>query len=155
MRIGVERSYPYLFAVAVGSASFIWDGWSVLTARQSAKILDNIFTLSAVALGFWGTAATLLVAVEEKSIVRKLKRGQHFRLLVGYIFAAISWQAIVMATTLAGAAFAGPIVQRASLHRFFSSWWIAALAAGALTTFRAYYCLSTVLKAASSESGEA
>jgi hypothetical protein len=111
--------------------------------------LDDIFTVSAVALGFWGTAATLLVAVEEKSIVRKLKKGQHFRVLVGYIFAAVTWQAVVMGTTLAGAAFAQSIVGHSSLHRVFASFWLAALVGATLTTVRAYRCLSRVLRAAS------
>lgn len=151
LRIGTERAYPYVFAVAVGLVSFFWDGWSVLTERHSAKILDDIFTVSAVAVGFWGTAATLLLAVEEKSIVRKLKKGQHFRLLVGYVFVAVTWQAIVMATSLAGAAFSDSIIQRTLLHRLFASCWLAALVTGVFTTIRAYYCLSTVLKAASGE----
>ncbi len=116
------------------------------------KIFDDIFIVSAVALGFWGTAATLLIAVEEKSIVRKLKKGAHFRILVGYIFEAISWQAVVMGITLLGAAFPESITHQAWLHRLFASCWLAVLAAGILTTFRAYHCLSTVLKAASCES---
>jgi len=154
LRIATERSYPYVFATAVGLLSFVWDGWSILTAQQSAKTLDNIFTVSAVALGFWGTAATLLLAVEEKSFVRKLKKGPHFRLLVGYIFSAITWQAVVMGMTLAIVAFSKSIIQNAYVHRLIAACWIAGLTAGVLTTFRGYYCLATVLKAASSESGE-
>lgn len=151
MRIGVERSYPYVTCGLLGLASYWWNGWSVLTAHQSAKILANVFTVSAVALGFWGTAATLLFAVEEKSFVRKLKQGQHFRVLVGYIFEAISWQAILMGFSLAAIAFAARIAQRPALGRLFASMWVVALAGGALTTFRAYHCLATVLKAAASD----
>jgi len=154
LRIATERAYPYVVAIAVGLVSFFWDGWSILTSRQSAKTLDYIFAVSAVALGFWGTAATLLLAVEEKSFVRKLKKGPHFRLLVGYIFSAITWQAVVMGMTLAIVAFSESIIQNAYLRRVITACWIAGLTAGILTTFRGYYCLATVLKAASSESAE-
>jgi hypothetical protein len=139
----------------VGSAVFLSNGWSVLTALHSEKILDSIFTVSAIALGFWGTAATLLVAIEDRSIVRRLKKGQHFRALVRYIFGAITWQAVVIAVTLAGATFPEPIIHRQLLHRVYAASWIATLLTGVLTTFRAYHCLYEVLKAAATEGQEA
>jgi hypothetical protein len=154
LRIATERSYPYILGLGAGLASFTWAGSSILKTCQGAKTLDNVFTVSAVALGFWATAATLLLAVEEKSIVKKLKRGPHFRLLVGYVLSAITWQALLMASTLAVTAFSESITQKALLSRVITACWIAVLAAGVLTTFRAYHCLGRILKAAASEGEE-
>jgi hypothetical protein len=149
LTIGAERSYPYVTGLLVGLAAFFLSGCSVLTAQHSEKILDSVFTVSAIALGFWGTAAALFIPMEERSIVKKLKKGNYFRTLVRYIFAAITWQAVVVATTLAGAAFPESIMRWKWVHHIYAASWIASLLVGVLTTIRAYYCLSEVLKAAS------
>lgn len=154
LRIATERSYPYVSALAIGLAALTWPESPTLKACQGAKPLDSIFTASAVALGFWATAATLLLAVEEKSIVRKLKKGPHFSLLVGYVLSAITCQAVLMGATLMVITFSDSMRKDASLGHGVFAFWAAALTAGVTTTFRAYYCLGRILKAAASEDEE-
>jgi hypothetical protein len=151
MKIWAERSYPYALGVLAGIASFASHGLSVLDADQSSKILNDILGISAVGLGFWSTAATLLLAVEHKSLIRRLKKGPHFRILVGYIFAAIKWLAVLMTLTLLGTFFGDRIRSAASLNLWFGSLWLAVLVIGLTATFRAYHILSKVLKIAAAD----
>ena len=151
MRLWTERSYPYVLGVLIALANFAGNWWSVLSARQSGKILDDVFAMSGVGLGFWSTAATLLLAVEQKPLVRKLKKGPHFRVMVGYVFAAITWLAVLLTLTLVGV-FLGEEIRSASYaSRFFTFIWLLALVVAVSATFRAYHILSKVLKIAASE----
>jgi hypothetical protein len=151
VRMWQERSYPYAVAAVVGCAALAGNLWSVLAARQSTRILDEVTQLSAVGLGFWSASATLLLAIEQKSIVRRLRKGPHFRVLVGYIFAAMTWLAVLLGTTLVGVFFGERISTTHGLSRVFSSFWLFALVSAGLVTIRAYYVLSKVLRIASSE----
>jgi len=151
MKFWAERSYPYALGVLAGLTSLASHRLSVLDAVQSSKILNNVLGISAVGLGFWSTAATLLLAVEHKSLIRRLKKGPHFRILVGYIFAAITWLAVLMALTLLGTFFAEKIRSTLSLNHWFGTLWLAALVVALTATFRAYYILSKVLKIAAAD----
>jgi hypothetical protein len=124
---------------------------SILDASQSSKIFDDVVGISAIGLGFWSTAATLLLAVEHKSLIRKLKKGPHFRLMVGYIFSAITALAVVLTLTLLGVFFGDWIKVRPRLDRLFAFSWSTALVVALVTTFRAYHILSKVLKLVASE----
>jgi hypothetical protein len=146
-----ERSYPYVLGAIAGATSLATRHLSVLDAHQSAKILDDVLGIAAVGLGFWSTSATLLLAVEHKSLIRRLKKGPHFRILVGYIFAAITWLAVILTFTLMGIFFGDGIRSRNFLAVSFAGVWLAALVIALATTFRAYYVLSKVLKIAASD----
>jgi hypothetical protein len=146
-----ERSYPYVLGGLAGVASLASHGLSVLDARQSSKILDDVLGMTAVGLGFWSTGAMLLLAVEHKSLIRKLKKGPHFRVLVGYIFAAITSLAVSMTLTLTGIFLGDGIRVRPKLDDLFALSWLVGLVVALASTLRAYYILSKVLKIAASE----
>lgn len=151
MTMWAERSYPYILGVVAGAISVASHGLSVLDARQNAKILDDVLAISAVGLGFWSTSATLLLAVEEKPLIRRLKKGPHFRVLVGYYFAAISWLAVLLGLTLVGIIFGERMRSTPALGRPFACLWAASLVVALATTFRAYRILSRVLKIAAAD----
>jgi hypothetical protein len=151
LKLWVERSYPYILGALAGTASLVSGHLSVLEAQQSAKILDEVLGIAAVGLGFWSTAATLLLAVEHKSLIHRLKKGPHFRVLVGYIFAAITWLAIVMTFTLLGVFFGDGIKSNHLLAVSFACLWLGTLVIALAATFRAYYVLSKVLKIAAAD----
>jgi len=146
-----ERSYPYILGVVAATASLATHHLSVLDARQSSKILDDVLAITAVGLAFWSTGATLLLAVEQKSLVRRLKKGPHFRVLVGYIFAALTWLAVLLGLTLLGSFFGDEIRSKALIGPSFACLWFAALVVALATTFRAYQVLSRVLTVAAAD----
>lgn len=151
MKMWVERSYPYVAGVAAGLASVVSHRLSILDTRQSSEILKNVFQLTAVGLGFWSTSATLLLAVEHKSLMKRLKKGPHFRILVGYIFAAITCLALLLTVTLLGMFLGDKIKLYAHMATVFACSWFAVLVIAVATTFRAYYILSQVLKIAATD----
>jgi hypothetical protein len=146
-----EKSYPYILAGPVAVIALVGNRWSVLNAQQSSKILDSVVQLSAIGLGFWSASATLLLAIEQKSIIRRLKKGPHFRVLVGYIFGAITWLAILLAFTLIAVFFGDSIRTTYAVRRIFPAIWLYCLFAALLVTIRAYYILSSVLRISASE----
>jgi drug/metabolite transporter (DMT)-like permease len=151
VKVWAERSYPYIVGALAGVVCLLSRRFSVLDARQSAKIFDDVVGISAVGLGFWSTAATLLLAVEHKSLVRKLKKGPHFRLMIGYIFAAISWLGLILMLTLVGIFLGDRITVRPRLDRLYAFSWATAAVVALTATFRAYYILSKILKLVASE----
>jgi hypothetical protein len=151
VKIWAEKLYPYGLALALGLGSLFTPKLSILSAPRTGKILDDVLILSAIALGFWGTAATLLLAIDDRSIVRRLKRGQHFRTLVGYSFEAIASQAALAILTVVASGFSDHLAAAAKLGRLFEALWIASLGAAAGATFRGYHVLAKVLRIAASE----
>jgi len=151
VKMWAERSYPYVLAIVAGAASLTIHRLSVLDAKQSAKILDDVLGIGAVGLGFWSTSATLLLAVEHKSLIQRLKKGPHFRVLVGYIFTAITWLAVILTATLIGIFFGEGIKSHEFLAVPFACVWFGALVIALATTFRAYFVLSKVLKIAAAD----
>ena len=86
----LERWYP----LGVGAAAatlyyFFFRGCQVTDAVQN--LLLAIVTIAAIAVGFLATAKSILISIDDKLIVQRLKRVGYYKILVGYLLNAVWW----------------------------------------------------------------
>jgi hypothetical protein len=93
-----ERTYPYLFAVAVGIAS-----WYYKVEPSDAKfdgMLTSAISVSAIFLGFIGTAKAMLLSFRSTKFTWMKSNPAVWKLLLGYLKAAFRLSFIVCLASL-------------------------------------------------------
>lgn len=89
LRRKIEQCYPY--AVAVASAPgwlylFHWLGLSIQEAKDLFAIILNV---AAIAAGFLGTAASILLTIGPTAVIKDLKQSGALVLLYRYVVSAV------------------------------------------------------------------
>lgn len=96
MGLRSERAYPLALGLVSG-ALVAWRLYPAWTPPSSAETLFNAgIQVGAIAIGFIATAQTILIAINDRQIIGRLKRTGHYQYLVGYTFNAIMWWALVV-----------------------------------------------------------
>lgn len=101
-----ERWYPTAFALFAGLAQALWGPPGLLA---SDNMLMFVGGLGAIAIGFTGTALTVLIAIEERPVIRWLRSARlpqsqedGYSLLLRYMMAALRWWFAALVLTGAG-----------------------------------------------------
>lgn len=89
VRRKLESFYPYAAAVASGPAWFYGFSWLNLTTQEAKDLFTVILNVSAIAAGFLGTAASILLTMGATPIIRDLKQSGALVLLYKYVISAI------------------------------------------------------------------
>jgi hypothetical protein len=88
----VERSYPYLGA-AISIPGWIYLlRWLNLSNQEAKDLFSVILNVSAIAAGFLGTAASVLLTMGPAAVIKDLKDSGSLGLLYRYLIAAIRHQ---------------------------------------------------------------
>jgi hypothetical protein len=106
----------------------------------SDRLLDHVIQVSAVGAAFWGVAITLLIGMDSKRIVGRLRRTGYYRLVVQYfgesLFATFSLMLLsVLVEPLAQ--WAPPVL--------LSGLWLGSGVWAITTTVRTYAILTNLL----------
>ena len=88
----IERSYPYVLAVISLPAWINLFRWLNLTTQEAKDLFGAILNVSAIAAGFLGTAATILLTMGSTPVMRDLEQSDSLTLLNRYIISAIRHQ---------------------------------------------------------------
>ena len=85
-----ERFYPAIVAAVAAATCYAWGRPDALTDPEGSIFVGAV---AAVAIGFTGTALTVLIALEDKPIIGWLRRAgeNHYDRLLGYMKAALYW----------------------------------------------------------------
>jgi hypothetical protein len=139
----LERSIPWLLGITAFIVAHQWTALRLFGASWRDQFLTNAITACSVFVAYLVTAATIIPAVEEKSIVKKLRDWGYFQNIVRYFKAAIWASSFFLLLSLA----AFPLTDFGSHHeqfnRYFSAlWW----AAGALSIGAAVRMIRILLK---------
>lgn len=105
MSIGrkIEHWFPYGLAVASAPAWFYLLGWLSLTTQEAKELFAIIVNVSAIAAGFLGTAASILLTMGSTPVIKDLRQSGALVLLYKYVIAAIwhqFWLVLLSVTLL-------------------------------------------------------
>ncbi len=97
MTIRKERSYPFVVAGVVSAAFLAIRIWTVdcpLPAdTKTASLLQSTLTLSSIAIGFLGTALSIIMSMGRQRVLRMMKdpafQGKYYDLLIDYLMHAV------------------------------------------------------------------
>jgi len=95
-----EQVSPWLIAIGGGLALWIWNPPTDKTAHAIEKFLSGSIDAAAVLAGFQVTALTLLLAIADKPLVKRLKEAGFYNRIISFhwqaIFCLLTWLFISM-----------------------------------------------------------
>jgi len=90
----LEKHGPIVAGLLFIITNQIWLRISVIDAEWGNRMLDRVIQASVVCVAFWGIAITLLLGMDTKPIIGRLKRLNYYRTIVHYfeesLFASLS-----------------------------------------------------------------
>ncbi|MEZ6099972.1 MAG: hypothetical protein R3E01_13470 [Pirellulaceae bacterium] len=92
MSLAIERWYPVLGGAVVAIVYF-----AVPVLRQYAlpatasTLMAAIVSIGGIAIGFLATAKSILVSIDDKAIIAKLKKSGYYRRIISYLRYAVRW----------------------------------------------------------------
>ena len=91
MSVGRKIEYWYPYAGALGSAPawFYLFRWLNLSTQEAKDLFAIILNVSAIAAGFLGTAASILLTMGSTPVIKDLKQSGTLVLLYKYVVSAI------------------------------------------------------------------
>jgi hypothetical protein len=92
----IERSYPFALALLSTPGWFCLFRWLNLTTQEAKDLFGAILNVSAIAAGFLGTAASILLTMGSTAVMRDFQQSGTLPLLNRYIVSAIRHQFAVV-----------------------------------------------------------
>jgi hypothetical protein len=88
----IEQAYPYVLALVSAPGWICLFHWLNLSTQEAKDLFLAILNVSAIAAGFLGTAASVLLAMDSVAVMKDLKQSGALVLLNRYIISAIRHQ---------------------------------------------------------------
>jgi hypothetical protein len=92
----IERSYPFALAVVSIPGWFYLFRWLNLSTQEAKDLFGAILNVSAIAAGFLGTAASILLTMGSAAVMKDLQQSGTLVLLNRYIISAIRHQFLLV-----------------------------------------------------------
>ena len=138
-----ERHIPGVAAVTVVLVHrFVWPQ---SYPRSATELLNNVVSLSGIAVGFLATGQALLCSLSDNFVVQFLKKYSRFQDMLRFFSAAIRWCLCLALFSLAG--YWVDFQKHAALF----SVWLGLLSGASLTTMRVLLLFGRVLHGSTKE----
>ncbi len=124
-------------------AGYLFTSLHLLNAPWKDSMLDKVVAACSILVAYLATAATIIPALEEKTIVRKLRSWGYFRYIVRYLRDAIVSSGLLLIMSLAIVPLPASLTANPTADRAISSAWWGLLA---LTVASVYRATSIVIK---------
>jgi hypothetical protein len=138
-----EILFPWICAALVSGSVYFLDYSAYLLPGAKDRVLDKMVDVCAIGIGFWATAATLLLALEDRSTVRGLKELGTYTRIVGYFLSTIYTLVFLLALSMFSLAMGRPNWFR---PRLYWGMWLFVMTLSATSMLRAFWLLGKLLK---------
>jgi hypothetical protein len=147
----VERFCALIAATA--SAAVCWWQWGRFSFPASWKeLVGAVFTASATSAGFLFTAASILIAMEARPIMKWGRETGGYALFVGYVTRGVWWCLLAALTTLL--MFMPDFTKAAPWHRSLFCFWWASLAGASIAVVRVLLIFGVILHQAAKDESD-
>lgn len=92
----IERAYPLALALVSIPGWFYLFRWLNLSSQEAKDLFGAILNVSAIAAGFLGTAASILLTMGAAAVMKDLEQSGALALLNRYIISAIRHQFLLI-----------------------------------------------------------
>lgn len=141
----LERTYPALIGLAA-SGTYLCLRWTAPIPATAKDLFASIVDALAIAIGFLGTAKSILLSLQNKRVVRHLKEGGQYDDLLGYVMAAIHWSFCGAALTAVGLFVFDPAAEPVRWHTFAFAVWVFVVSTAAAACYRVVRLLAMILR---------
>jgi hypothetical protein len=145
MRAWIEQAYPVLAGVAGGIVYFFVSPEFPVKAEAAPSLFSAIISVSAIAVGFLATANSILLSIDNRPLIVKLKAVGHYTKLLQYLMWAAFWS-----FSLAGMSvvcFLADLRSPADWHRWLFSAWVFFILTATLACYRIVRLFAKILNA--------
>ena len=146
-----EKWYPIIIAGAV-TAIYL----SVPALRQYAlppsasALMAAIVSIGGIAIGFLATAKSILVSIDDREIIQKLKSSGYYRRIISYLRTAIRWSFLLTGYSAAALLVEfGPSTNWSFAHSVGFSIWLLLATVSTLSYYRVINIFYAVLESLS------
>lgn len=87
-----ERSFPILGGLLIAAAYLATPlARNYQLPESVSALMAAIVSIGGISVGFLATAKSILISIDDKEIVKRLKATGYYKRIVGYLRAAIFW----------------------------------------------------------------
>jgi len=142
----IERPYPYVLALVSIPGWYYLFRWLNLSTQEAKDLFAAILNVSAIAAGFLGTAASVLLAMGSVPVMKDLKQSGALVLLNTYIISAIRHQFWLVSFSVS-LLLLYPKIHSPRLLTSLAVTWGVSLALAALSSFRIIHLFGKIITA--------
>lgn len=143
MNILIEKKYPLVIALLIVIANFLFMPLSFYKNIIN-NLMHPVINISTIAVCFLATIKTMLITIDNKDVIRKLKNSTYYNDLLDYLIAPIK-SCFILAIISAG----GTLFDSNSLPhwvKYFLPVWVGILTYSTLAFYRAVIIITKILK---------
>jgi hypothetical protein len=85
-----EKRYPAIISVAA-AAGYYYLYHRLALAPPPRDLMAVVVSVSAISIGFVATAKSILLTIQERTVIKYFKDSDRYRTLVDYFMSAIYW----------------------------------------------------------------
>jgi hypothetical protein len=123
-KLRIESWFPLALGLIAGSISMFLIPSRLIGASWRGVVLQNSITALSIFVAYLATAVTVIPAIEDKAIIKRLRRFGYLRILVGYISEAILATGLLLVFSIIMSAFPDGWSAAVRLNRNMSAgWW--------------------------------
>ena len=135
---------PFVIGGLVFFSHLWWFRFSLLEASWGNRLLDRVIQASAMGAAFWGVAITLLIGMDAKPVVIRLKSVGYYKIVVRYFGESLFATFVLLLLSLS----LEPLSSRIS-PQLLTGFWLGAAGWAITATVRSYVVLANILVRAS------
>jgi hypothetical protein len=133
--------------VAAGLCLLLWGRWPF--PANWKEFLGAVFTASATGAGFLFTAASILLSMDERKVIRWGRETGAYQMFAGYLTNGVWWCLVAALNTLL--MFLFDFTKSARWHRPVFALWVGLSVGAAIAVVRVLLILATILQRAARE----
>ncbi len=145
MGVFIQKCYPMI----LGLAAFGFGAWYFGNNPIPVALRDlfsSAVSIGAIAVGFLGTAMSILCSIERRWIVKQVKRAGMFDRLIGFLLHAIWW--CLLLAVLSGAGLLLDLSNPANWYSWSVGVWGGVLIGALTSCFRVIRLFARILRTA-------
>lgn len=91
MWLAIERWYPLALGIIAAILYRFTPASEYQPPETLSALMAAVVSVGGIFVGFLATAKSILVSIDDKEIVKKLKKARYYRAVIAYIRLAILW----------------------------------------------------------------
>jgi len=141
-----ERWYPRIAGLAGGTIFFFLAHEFPVKAENAPNLFSAIISVAAISVGFLATASSILLSIEQKPIIVKLKEVGTYPKLIDYLFEAVGWSLALAVVSIS--CFLADLKSPDSWHRWLFAFWVGVIVGAGTSFFRVVHNFTKILRSA-------
>jgi len=135
---------------ALCATAYYYAYWRFRLSPPPRDLLTVVVSVCAIAVGFVATAKSILLTIQERTVIRFFRDSNRYATLVNYFMAAVYWSFLCAGLSAFGLLFDLPKLNW-WVGRVGATLWVLLVAGSTLTYFRVLHIFGLILRSQAQE----